>query len=202
MTKKELIDLLLKLEESIVSDSFEELWSENLKFVKCWEVLSCNKKSCPAYGRTGVRCWQVAGTFCKNKKFKGSFVKKWQGCLNCPVYKNVMDSEEVRVRELINNIIFALKNYDPASLNTLRIKKYFPQIVEEFKVSNREQAVLLLILERMTRKEISTHLTISEETVKMHTKNLYKKLAVSSRNDIFEKLSSFCEKLSKTGRLK
>lgn len=197
MTKKELIELLLKLENSIVNDSFEDLWNENLKYTKCWEVLNCNKKSCPAYGRTGVRCWQIAGTFCKNEKFKGSFVKKWQGCLNCPVYDSVMDNDETRVRELINNIIFALKNFDPASLNTLRIKKFFPQIVEDFNISNREQAVLLLILERMTRKEIASHLKISEETVKMHTKNIYKKLDCGSRNEIFEKLSAYCEKKSK-----
>ena len=48
-------------------------------------------------------------------------------------------------------------------------------------LSNREKQVLLLIVEGMTNKEISTRLTISESTVENHIHHIYKKLKISNR---------------------
>jgi DNA-binding NarL/FixJ family response regulator len=49
------------------------------------------------------------------------------------------------------------------------------------KLTKRESEVLSLLAKGMTRDEIANKLYISSETVKMHTKNLYKKLKVKNK---------------------
>ena len=49
----------------------------------------------------------------------------------------------------------------------------------------REREILELILKNKKRKDIATELLISENTVKTHTRVLYSKLGVSSRNELF-----------------
>jgi len=51
-------------------------------------------------------------------------------------------------------------------------------------LSKQEQTIKELILEGKSNKEIANHLYISISTVKTHITNLYKKLGVSSRNEI------------------
>ena len=51
-------------------------------------------------------------------------------------------------------------------------------------LSKQEQKVLQLILENKTNKEIATQLFVSLSTVKTHINNLYKKLEVSSREEV------------------
>lgn len=49
----------------------------------------------------------------------------------------------------------------------------------------REREVLELILKNKKRKEIAEHLHLSENTVKTHTRNLYAKLGVANREDLY-----------------
>ena len=51
------------------------------------------------------------------------------------------------------------------------------------KLTRREKEVLELLAEGMTRDKIAAKLFISPETVKMHIKNLYKKLEAKNRID-------------------
>ncbi|MBP8294087.1 MAG: hypothetical protein KAX65_15030, partial [Caldilineaceae bacterium] len=48
-------------------------------------------------------------------------------------------------------------------------------------LTNRERAVLALLAQRLSAREIAQRLTISERTVKRHTANIYQKLAVNNR---------------------
>jgi len=50
-------------------------------------------------------------------------------------------------------------------------------------LSDRELAVLVELAEGRTNKEIAGRLSVSDETVKFHLRNVYRKLAVSSRTD-------------------
>jgi len=52
----------------------------------------------------------------------------------------------------------------------------------------REQEVLSAILANVPRKEIATAMNLSENTVKTHTRNLYKKLGVSNREELYASL--------------
>jgi len=51
----------------------------------------------------------------------------------------------------------------------------------EQRLTKREQEVLALLAKGLTRDEIAAKLFVSSETVKMHTKNLYKKLKVKNK---------------------
>jgi len=54
-------------------------------------------------------------------------------------------------------------------------------------LTNREIHILDLLSQRMSNKEIAHRLSISPQTVKRHTANLYKKLDVSDRRQAVER---------------
>ena len=56
-----------------------------------------------------------------------------------------------------------------------------PVSIDEF--SDRELAVLRMLSGEMSQREIGGALYISFNTVKTHTKNIYRKLGVSQRED-------------------
>ena len=49
----------------------------------------------------------------------------------------------------------------------------------------REREILELMLANVKRKEIAAQLCLSENTVKTYTRNLYRKLGVSSREELY-----------------
>ena len=51
-------------------------------------------------------------------------------------------------------------------------------------LSNQEQAVLELLLDNKSNKDIAEALFVSVSTVKSHTNSIYKKLGVTSRNEV------------------
>ena len=51
------------------------------------------------------------------------------------------------------------------------------------RLTERELAVLRLLPSGMTQREIGATLFLSENTVKTHTRGIYRKLAASSRDD-------------------
>ncbi|MBQ2828029.1 MAG: hypothetical protein IJF20_02185 [Clostridia bacterium] len=55
-------------------------------------------------------------------------------------------------------------------------------------LSEREKEVLQYLLENAKRKEIAEKLFVTESTIKKHTSNIYKKLEVTSRAELLEKL--------------
>lgn len=62
-----------------------------------------------------------------------------------------------------------------------------PSVVELIDLTNTEQRVLQLLADGATKPQIAQGLFISENTVKFHLKNLYRKLGVSSRADAVTK---------------
>lgn len=70
-------------------------------------------------------------------------------------------------------------------------KKEINSFVEEAKtiLSNREQEVFDLLISGKTDAQISNELYISPNTIKTHNRNIYKKLNVSNRIELIEKIS-------------
>lgn len=63
------------------------------------------------------------------------------------------------------------------------------EAASKFDLTDRETEVLALLARRYTVKEVAERLVISENTVKFHQKNIYRKLGVSSKqelSDLFE----------------
>jgi two-component system nitrate/nitrite response regulator NarP len=58
----------------------------------------------------------------------------------------------------------------------------------DVRLTNRENEILHLLAKAMNRNEIAAKLFISDETVKMHTKNLYKKLKAKNKIDALIKM--------------
>lgn len=57
----------------------------------------------------------------------------------------------------------------------------------QFPLSNREVEVLNLLVEGLTNREIAERLGIAEPTIKMHVKNLFRKIGVSNRTQAVTK---------------
>ncbi len=57
-------------------------------------------------------------------------------------------------------------------------------------LTNREKDVLLLILENKKRKDIADELCVTESTIKKYTAQIFRKIEVSSRAELYEKLKN------------
>lgn len=64
----------------------------------------------------------------------------------------------------------------------------FEMIMAKHKITEREKELLLLLVQGLTNNEIGAKLYISEGTVKTHIQNIYKKLGVRNRVQLFHLL--------------
>lgn len=60
------------------------------------------------------------------------------------------------------------------------------EIAKRYKLSNREEEVLFLLAEHKTAGVIERELFISNNTAKTHIKNIYRKLDIHSRQEVFD----------------
>jgi len=78
--------------------------------------------------------------------------------------------------------------------STEQIRTVFANWNEIKELTQREKEVLIFILEKRKRKDIAQVLFVTESTIKKHTSNIYKKLEVTSRAELFEKASAYISK--------
>ncbi|MEW5949285.1 MAG: ATP-binding protein [Thermodesulfobacteriota bacterium] len=78
------------------------------KKVRCWEIENCDKKECPAYGRTDVMCWFIDGTLCKGQPM-GKFPDKLDECRECRVYREHVGDEIVQLGDSFCHMVSELK---------------------------------------------------------------------------------------------
>ena len=67
-------------------------------------------------------------------------------------------------------------------------KKFLRKDLLKKNLSKREIEVVMLVLEGSTNREVAHKLCVAEKTVKFHLTNVYKKLNISRRSQIFWKL--------------
>ncbi len=67
-------------------------------------------------------------------------------------------------------------------------ESFCKQFEEDYELTQREFDVLKLICEGLSNDEIAKKLFISKNTVKTHIRNIYEKLNVTNRREIFKKL--------------
>ncbi len=108
----ELEDAQKRIKESI--DEVIENESFNVRFqskqtVRCWEIKGCSEIECPCFGETELKCWQVAGTFCKGE-VQGIFASKYGDCRHCEVYNAAFEDRIDMIGESFNNMMILLES--------------------------------------------------------------------------------------------
>jgi DNA-binding CsgD family transcriptional regulator len=65
------------------------------------------------------------------------------------------------------------------------IAKIPESFIKQFNITEREEEILMLLLENKTRRDISRWLFISPKTVEKHISNIYHKLSVKDRDELY-----------------
>ena len=73
-------------------------------------------------------------------------------------------------------------------MHSINFDQQLMKIDSNVRLTKRENEILQLLAKGMNRNEIATKLFISDETVKMHTKNLYRKLKAKNKIDALIKM--------------
>ncbi len=135
----------------------------NSRLCKCWEEMNCSNSDCPSYKSSNLRCWQVAGTFCKGKP-QGVFVKKFGNCHKCKVYKKATGGSVIlQIGEDFNNLMFHLKNKE----DELRLN------IENSEEKNRTLAALNEKINKLVEKLDKKNTLLRELSIKDGLTGLY-----------------------------
>jgi len=79
-------------------------------------------------------------------------------------------------------------------LSAVQIEAVFAAWPAISTLSQREKEVLRFIFEKRKRKDIAQVLFVTESTIKKHTSNIYKKLEVTNRTELFAKAELYITK--------
>ena len=89
------------------------------------------------------------------------------------------------LKQAIKHVLSGEKFIPPQILSSPESLKPSPST--QFPLSNREAEVLNLLVDGLTNREIAERLSIAEPTIKMHVKNLFRKIGVSNRTQAVAK---------------
>ncbi|SIQ32726.1 response regulator transcription factor [Maribacter ulvicola] len=68
-------------------------------------------------------------------------------------------------------------------------QKERPKKIDTFNLTSKEKEVTTMILEKKKNKEIANELYVELSTIKTHINNIYKKVEVKNRKELFEKMN-------------
>ena len=69
-------------------------------------------------------------------------------------------------------------------------KSLKPEFIKNFSITPREQEIILALLEGKSNKEPAQALFVSEKTIETHLGNIYKKIGVKNRLELFSRLQN------------
>ncbi|MEW6218813.1 MAG: PAS domain S-box protein [Thermodesulfobacteriota bacterium] len=102
------LDQVSTLIRQVAQDGRFDTRFVNPDLTPCWQRLACSRTDCPCHGREPVRCWQLAGTFCRGKA-QGEFAAKLGNCMACTHYRSVVDDPIAAIGEQFNNMMYMLE---------------------------------------------------------------------------------------------
>ena len=76
----------------------------------CWEIRNCNRTSCPAFGKSDTRCWNLEDKMCSEFPTNGGRLST-EECRRCPVRRRLMGDELHEFAESFDAMVLALKNH-------------------------------------------------------------------------------------------
>lgn len=97
--------------------------------------------------------------------------------------------EKERMEEEIEQIKQDLTSYSESYYFNEKSVSLESTIIHSEKLTDRQKALLKLMAEGLSNKEIAEKLFITESTVKYHIKNIYNILELKDRKDFFKKIS-------------
>ncbi len=89
------------------------------------------------------------------------------------------EARSVATRRYLTQLVAALNAETPAPVRDTDVDLQYDGLIEP--LSNREQEVLQLMAAGQVNREIAAELSIAENTVKWHVKNIFEKLGVTNR---------------------
>ena len=135
----------------------------NPSLSRCWEEKKCTKTDCPAHGNTGnLRCWEIAGTFCKGKT-QGVFAQKYGDCRLCNVYQSARANPLLELGETFNGMSAILEDrHKELSQAKAELETVNARLEEALLVSNEHALAVEAAKEEIEEKAVelghqSTH---------------------------------------------
>jgi diguanylate cyclase (GGDEF)-like protein len=136
---------------------------DNPNLSKCWEEMDCSDTKCPSYKSSNLRCWQVAGTFCKGKP-QGELAKKFGDCHKCKVFKKATEGNIfLQIGEDFNNLMFQLKSKE----DELKLH------IRETDRKNRELVALNKKINRLLKKLDTKNTRLRDLSIKDELTGLF-----------------------------
>lgn len=108
----------------------------------CWKVKGCDASDCPSHGKEHVRCWLIAGTYCRGE-VQGRFAQKLGSCAKCEIYQESLGRDPIsEIGENFNSLMWALQEKE--------------EILSETNTELQEQYVELEMLHEQAREMADT----------------------------------------------
>lgn len=106
----------------------------------CWEVKKCHASECPSFGKQHIRCWLVAGTYCRGE-VQGRFAQKIGDCARCEVYQEAVEHDPLnKIGENFNSLMWVLReNEDLLSEAHQQLQSQYREL-EILQARTREKA--------------------------------------------------------------
>ncbi|MBE3066651.1 MAG: diguanylate cyclase [Chloroflexi bacterium] len=106
----------------------------------CWEVKGCDETECPVFGKQNMRCWLVAGTFCRGE-VQGRFAQKLGNCAKCEVYLEAVENDPInQIGENFNSLMWVLREKeDMLTAANLELNNRYGEL-EVLQEKTRQQA--------------------------------------------------------------
>ncbi|HSG27770.1 MAG TPA: hypothetical protein VLA34_04760, partial [Candidatus Krumholzibacterium sp.] len=136
------------------------------KINRCWEYLGCTREDCPAYGQTGVSCWEITGHRCKDRVFARIEEKLIQCCFKCEFF--IQLKERIKGRRWAD--ITLLETLEDALVRSAKysskVEDLYMEVIRRSKLMNllsevsklvahldKEEDIILAILTVITARE-------------------------------------------------
>lgn len=133
---KEALEQMSGLIQRVMDSGDLSIRYPNPRLWKCYETMACEEVSCPCYGKEALRCWQTAGTFCKQQT-TGRFVDKFEACTSCPVYGAATNDTVHQISEHFNNMMHMLEDKNRELQNAYsELKSAQSQILQQEKMAS------------------------------------------------------------------
>ena len=93
----------------------------------------------------------------------------------------------ISISILIYHIFYRFYFSSPISQTEKTLKEEF---IKDFSITKREQEIILALLDGKSNKELAETLFVSEKTIETHLANIYRKVGVKNRLELFSRLKN------------